>query len=443
MKQKMTSLIVGLLFTSLSFGQKAELKTNLLYDATTTPNLAVEIPLRLHSTLDFSVGYNPWDLGSNKKLKHILVQPEYRYWLKEHFNGSFFGVHALYSHYNIGGISAALPEITGLRLDKQYRYQGDAYGAGISYGYQRHLSQRWKIEATLGIGYIYLDYDKYECKDCGKRLDTSTQNYFGLTKAGISLIYAFGKTKEKPPVEYTPVAPVAPVKQPEPAPAPAPEPAPAPAPIVPKLTTGDKLAQILPFISKATPIEFAQITESKDAIALFKDDREQDMISVTFAQGKSNLDPNFENNRSELEKIKKYIQEIKDSDDSQITGIVIVGFASPEGRASYNKALAGQRAESMKKHLETYVVRPVPVKLFNEEINYQGLRKLVAASDMPSRDKVLDIIDNVPIWDAKKKVGRLGALQRLDGGVPYKYMYKEFFPQLRVATYVKVLYDNK
>jgi hypothetical protein len=39
-------------------------------------------------------------------------------------------------------------------------------------------------------------------------------------------------------------------------------------------------------------------------------------------------------------------------------------------------------------------------------------------------------------------IGRLGELQRLANGVPYRYMYREFFPQLRVAAYIKVLYDN-
>jgi hypothetical protein len=61
---------------------------------------------------------------------------------------------------------------------------------------------------------------------------------------------------------------------------------------------------------------------------------------------------------------------------------------------------------------------------------------------MPYRNSVLNIIDNVPIWDARRKVGRLGELQRLANGAPYRYMYREFFPQLRVAAYIKVLYDN-
>ena len=45
------------------------------------------------------------------------------------------------------------------------------------------------IEANLGIGYARLHYDKYKCQKCGEKIGTESRNYFGPTKAGISLIY--------------------------------------------------------------------------------------------------------------------------------------------------------------------------------------------------------------------------------------------------------------
>ena len=56
--------------------QHVALKNNLLYDATTTPNLALEIGLGKKTTLDLYGGYNPFTLGGNKRFKHWLVQPE-------------------------------------------------------------------------------------------------------------------------------------------------------------------------------------------------------------------------------------------------------------------------------------------------------------------------------------------------------------------------------
>lgn len=157
------------------------IKTNLLYDATTTFNLGGEIRLSDYLTLDMSVSYNPWTFSENRKFKHVLVQPELRYWIYEPFNGHFLGAHLLYSHFNAGNLPF------GSLRDN--RYQGNAYGLGFSYGYQWILSRHWNLEATLGLGYMYLDYSRYDCKDCGAKTGEGHKNYFGPTKAGISLIY--------------------------------------------------------------------------------------------------------------------------------------------------------------------------------------------------------------------------------------------------------------
>ena len=51
------------------------------------------------------------------------------------------------------------------------------------------MGKRWNLEATIGLGYIYTTYDKYECVTCGKFKGSNDKHYFGPTKAGISLIY--------------------------------------------------------------------------------------------------------------------------------------------------------------------------------------------------------------------------------------------------------------
>jgi hypothetical protein len=188
-KPAMTTLIIGLLFSATVFGQKVAVKTNLLYGATTTPNLAVEIPLRPRATLDVAIGYNPWSFGADQKIKHWLIEPEYRYWLCENFNGSFFGLHGLYTHYNVGGIGLTLPEFTGAQLDKAYRYQGTAFGGGLSYGYHWMLNARWGLEFEIGLGVALSKYDKYECQECGNKLGSGDRLYTGVTKAGISVVY--------------------------------------------------------------------------------------------------------------------------------------------------------------------------------------------------------------------------------------------------------------
>lgn len=160
---------------------KFAIKTNALYWATTTPNLGLEVALAKKLTLDVSGNYNPWKFSDDKKLKHWLVQPELRYWLCERFNGSFFGLHGHYAEYNVSNL-----DLFGMG---DYRYEGNLYGAGISYGYHWILKHRWSMEATIGAGYARLKYDKYDCGNCGEKLGHKTKNYFGPTKIGLSIIY--------------------------------------------------------------------------------------------------------------------------------------------------------------------------------------------------------------------------------------------------------------
>lgn len=177
--------------TGLLAQNNVGIKTNLLYGAGTfTPNLGLEVGLGERTTLDISAGYNWFNLNgtpeNNKKLIHWMVEPELRYWLCQKFNGHFFGLHALGSQYNIS--QHDLPFIFGKDSEK-YRYEGWAVGAGLSYGYQFILGKRWNLEMNIGVGYARLRYDQYECKNCGDKVGSSSKNYFGPTKAGISLIY--------------------------------------------------------------------------------------------------------------------------------------------------------------------------------------------------------------------------------------------------------------
>ncbi|WP_108823575.1 DUF3575 domain-containing protein [Dysgonomonas sp. Marseille-P4361] len=167
-------------------GQEVAIKTNLAYWATTTPNLGMEFALGKKSTLEISGGFNPFEFSDNKRFKHWLVQPEYRWWFCETFNGHFLGVHAHGAQFNVGGWDIPIG-----RLDvfKDKRYEGYLYGGGLSYGYQWVLSNRWNFEFNIGAGYARIHYNEYPCKDCGTKQDEGNYNFWGVTKAELSFIY--------------------------------------------------------------------------------------------------------------------------------------------------------------------------------------------------------------------------------------------------------------
>ena len=141
------------LFTaSHAQAQRVGIKTNLLYDATTTINLGVEVGVAKKLTLDLSGNLNLWDWKNNMKWKHWMVQPELRFWTCQRFNGHFFGVHALAAQYNVGNLP--IPRnLTFLGMDigslATTRYEGWAFGAGLAYGYALPLSKHWNLKEKL------------------------------------------------------------------------------------------------------------------------------------------------------------------------------------------------------------------------------------------------------------------------------------------------------
>lgn len=181
-------LVILGLATSLSFSyaQKVAIKNNLLYDATVTPNLALEIAMSRKMTLEMAAGLNFFDFSNNKKIKHFLVQPELRWWTCDVFNGHFFGLHGHGAKFNVGGWDIPVGRLDTFRDN---RYQGYLYGGGLSYGYQWLLRPRWNLETSIGGGYARIHYEKYPCTTCGTKLDEGHTNYLGVTKAAVSLIY--------------------------------------------------------------------------------------------------------------------------------------------------------------------------------------------------------------------------------------------------------------
>jgi hypothetical protein len=184
--RKLILLFVTLLFCGALCAQKVALKNNLLYDAALTPNLALELALGKKTTLDLGAGYNPFDFRNDRQWKHWLAQPELRWWFCERFNGAFLGVHALGGEYSFAKIDLPLSVFSDL---KDYRYEGWYAGGGVSFGWQWILSRHMSLEATVGAGYVRVQYDKFTCAECSSRVGNGYEEYLGPTKAALSLVF--------------------------------------------------------------------------------------------------------------------------------------------------------------------------------------------------------------------------------------------------------------
>ena len=186
MKKKLVLTLFVLACIHLSHAQRLAVKSNLLYDATTTINLGVEYGFHRKWSFDLSGNYNPWKFNDETRLKHLLIQPELRYWFCERFRRTFIGVHGHVAQFNVGG----WPDWSFVSENMQKkRYQGDLYGGGVSIGHSWIIKKRWSIEASLGLGYARINYEKYPCAECGSIEKNRSRNYWGPTKAAVSLIY--------------------------------------------------------------------------------------------------------------------------------------------------------------------------------------------------------------------------------------------------------------
>lgn len=167
-------------------------------------------------------------------------------------------------------------------------------------------------------------------------------------------------------------------------------------------------------------------------------------LSVYFRAGYRTLDLNYEDNAATLERILDAVRIIERDPRSRLLCVRIIGQTSPEGSQRINEILSQKRGDALKGYLMTRGLIPesrFEVVSFGEA--WAELRDMVAADPgVPHREEVLDVIDNVPVWDSGRQIGRLSALWKIDGERPYWYMYKNLFPKLRNASYVKIYFDD-
>ena len=174
------------------YAQEYAVKTNALADVTATLNLGVEMGVAPKWTVDLSGSYNAWSKNKSVKWKHLLIQPEARYWFCDRFSRHFIGAHLIGGAFNLGRIKNNISILgTDFSVLNDMRYQGYAYGAGVAYGFAFMLSKSINLELEAGFGYAYLDYDIFKCSGCQRKVGDGTHHYVGPTKAAVKLVCVF------------------------------------------------------------------------------------------------------------------------------------------------------------------------------------------------------------------------------------------------------------
>ena len=168
----------------------------------------------------------------------------------------------------------------------------------------------------------------------------------------------------------------------------------------------------------------------------------KDELEIVFKVSKTEIDSSVFNNEVTFGKILSAVDKIYSYKDCRVERIEVAGYASPEGPQDFNFWLGNARANALIdyiiSHRPQYGLTKDHFKIRNGEENWEGLRRMVVASDMKRKDDVLAIIDTPDISDERRKLW----IERLDKGWTWKYMLDNIYPHLRCARYLAVYYNS-
>ncbi len=168
----------------------------------------------------------------------------------------------------------------------------------------------------------------------------------------------------------------------------------------------------------------------------------QDELEIIFKVSRIEIDSSVFNNEVTFGKILDAVDKIYSNPHYRVDKIEIAGYASPEGTRTFNNWLGKNRAKALVDYIVTnrpqYGLTEKNFHIRNGEENWVGLRRVLEASSMEGKERVISIIDNPDIPDELKK----DKIKWIDHGKTWKKMLDEIYPHLRCARYLAVYYDS-
>ncbi len=157
---------------------------------------------------------------------------------------------------------------------------------------------------------------------------------------------------------------------------------------------------------------------------------------IDFPVNRTEIDPTYRDNQSELAIIRATIDSVRNDKDVTITSVWLKGYASPEGSYYHNKNLAMGRTEAIKDYVQKlYNFGDGVITTDYEPEDWAGMKRFVEKGELQYRLEILAIIDDQATDpDAKEKA------IRNDYPEDYKILLTECFPALRHTDY-KVSYN--
>ena len=406
--------------------QEISLRTNLLWDAVSEPNLGLEWQTGEHWSVGVDAGLKAWprwlawdwDQQNSTHWRNFAVVPEVRYYVKEVFQGVFFGADALYTHFNVGKVPTPFHIYPAV---ENYRLQGSFWAGGLFVGYAWWPWQHWRLELEAGAAVGLAAYDRFECAHCGTKL--AEERRVGVVpKLALNVAYnpvSREKHKSRKPsslvisgtdtitVLTPPVAFVVQLREVQ-----APETAP------------DRLAKeknwVIP-IEKYRPLDY-----------LTRPGRDS-LLYVGFELDSYALKREFGNNAAVLDELQQAVETIRDAETTNELLISVVGLASIEGPQRRNDTLSVRRARAVADYLnqKTFVSRR-HFEIIGKGEAWDWFRAQLAAQP---NEKLQEILDTEPNPDEREKM--IKANPDL-----YELVRENFLADQRSSGYIRIYYNN-
>lgn len=406
------------------------IRNNLLYDISGTLNIGFEIPITRHLSFGANLGFKSWPRfymwerheDVNAKWKHLLIVPEVRWWPgDEMYTGHFFGLDAIYTHYNVGAVKFPLGMYKEVR---RHRLQGDFYGIGLFYGYSWWLGSRIRLEAEAGLAVGKADGEKFECVHCGTKIGEYSDVAL-VPKLGLNLAFGtrpnyrhggkgMGETIYRVDTLVTPPALFL-VRLQE---------------LPQTQSAGDSLSRRHPYVMPMH--KYRPLTE------LPAPGRDS-MLYVHFPYDRTELIYDFDGNAPVLDTIVGITRRLQADEAVGGTFISIVGLASIEGRQKHNIELSEGRAQA----LRDYVIGETDMEEKDFELLGKGEAwdwfeaQLAAADSAHAADAAwaLDIIARYADPDRREAALKADPAR-------YARISEHFLADQRNSGYIRIYYET-
>lgn len=149
-------------------------------------------------------------------------------------------------------------------------------------------------------------------------------------------------------------------------------------------------------------------------------------LNLGFASGKSMLIPNYNSNQNELDKLRVFINQIKDNKLYILKSVIFHGYASPDGSYALNARLANERVNEVANYASRSINLPkTSIRTEYTAEDWDGVRKFVQESFLNDKYAILSIIDsNISPDNMEQRI-------RTQHATSYRYLFDNCFPLLR------------